>query len=1050
MKKMIKTLILACVLLSASIAAVAQQKMTGVVTDDTGEPIIGATVVIKGTTTGTITDFNGAYNVTVDKGQTLIFSFIGMVSQDVLVANQSTINVTLQSEDIGLDEVVVIGYGEKKKVTVTGSVSTIGSDELIKSPSASVTNALAGKISGIASVQNSGQPGADEAALYIRGVATLNVGDASPLTIVDGVERPFSQIDPEEIESISVLKDASATAVYGVRGANGVIIVTTKRGQKGRTKISVSTSLGFQQPTMLPGKSNSYDYALGHNERNFNDGNPVESNFFSDEAIEAFKNGGTLLYPDTDWYDYIFKDYALQNKTNVTIRGGTDKVRYFAALGYLSQDGLLKDLGSKHDGNYTYNRYNYRSNLDIDVTQSTLLKITFGGRTEVRNQPRTTQQGIWKEAAWAQPMGSPGIIDGNIINTSQEQIPIQFRVPLKVYYNKGYSNQTKSFLDLDIDLIQKLDFITKGLKFKVKGSYNTNYTYSKHRSTSPDSYNTIIDPENPLKDPNEPGYKEWDKYNVVFRKTGDASKLSYSQSTGKARNWYVEAALNYNRKFGYHDFGGLLLYNQRVVYYPQSITEIPNRLLGLVGRLTYNYKTKYLLDLNLGYNGSENFPEAKRFGLFPAVSLGWIVTEESFMQGLDFLNYFKIRGSYGLVGNDRAVNNHRFLYLPDSWNYSVGGYNFGYDNNKNQPGAMERLIGNPNVTWETATKKNIGFDAKFLNARLGASFDYFHELRKDILIQRQIVPGYVAAELPVVNLGEVENQGYEVELKWNDKIGNDFSYHVSVNMSYARNKINYKDEIPQPFDYLYETGNPVGQPFGYTFLGFFDKQVDTTNPDDPNNRDPNNIDPNTGDMLPYANYGGVMNAGDAMYLDINKDGKIDDFDMKPIGYSTRVPEYNYGINAGFVWKGLDFSMTIAGVKNTSRSLPSYYRNPFGGKDRGLFSHLYEGRWTQEKADAGVNIEYPRFSTLNEDKNYRDSELWVRDASFMRLKNVELGYTLKSRTLKKVGISNVRFFVNGFNLLTFSEFDFFDPESGPGDRGLYPMTKVYNTGVKFNF
>lgn len=1011
MKKVLKTLILTCFVVVAGFAALAQQEVKGVVTDESGEPLPGVAIVIAGTSTGVITNFDGNYSIQVETGATLLFSFVGMVPQEIEVGNNATIDVILQTDAIGLEEIQVIGYGVQKKVTITGAISNIGNEDLVKSPSASVTNALAGRITGIAAIQNTGQPGADEASLYIRGVATLN--DASPLTIVDGVERPFAQIDPEEIESIAVLKDASATAVYGVRGANGVIIVTTKRGQKGKTRISVSTSLGLQQPTMMLDKSDSYEYALGHNERNMNDGNPASTNNFSDEVLDIFKNGGNILYPDTDWFDYMFKEFALQSKTNLTLSGGTDKVRYFTALGYLSQDGQLNDLDSKYDNNFKYSRYNYRSNVDIDVTKSTLLKVSIGGRTEIRNTPQNNQ--MWKEANWAQPFAGSGIVDGKFVSTSQDNVNIEMKDPLRDYYGQGYDNETKTFLDFDLDVIQKLDFVTKGLKARVKGSYNTNYTHGKNRGTSPDRYESI--------------YMPGDSTQVVYRKIGDAGKLNYSEWTGKARNWYMEAALDYNRKFGKHDVGALVLYNQRVVNYPGgTYNDIPRRTLGLVGRITYNYLTKYLFDINVGYNGSENFPEGNRFGLFPAVSAGWVVTEESFMEDIGFIDYLKIRGSYGIVGNDRLGNN-RFLYLPDAWNYETDGYNFGIDNPNDQQGGTELRIGNPNVTWETATKQNYGLDVSFFDGKLGASFDYFHEFREDILIVRNTVPVFVAAELPAVNMGEVENQGYEIELKWNQNVGNDFSYRISANMSYAHNEIIFKDEIPQPHDYLYETGNPVGQPFGYVTNGFFTEEVNTTNNPD------------------YPDHTGIRYPGDLMYKDLNDDGTIDDLDQMPLGYSSRIPEYNYGTNLWVNWKGLDFSVTMAGVKNTSRILPSYFREPYGGQNRGLFHHLYEGRWTPETAETA---EFPRFSQNSSSNNYRDSELYIRDASYLRLKNIELGYTIKAAALKRVGLRNVRIFANGYNLVTWSKFKYFDPESRVGSAGLYPMTKVYNMGLKFNF
>lgn len=1013
MKNVYEKLVFTLVIMLVSFSVAAQQEVKGVVTDVAGEPLPGVTIKIVDSNSGVVTNINGEYFIHVEKDKTLQFSFVGMITKQVKIGSSTTINVVLEADAIGLEEVQVIGYGQQRKVSVTGAITNIGNEELIKSPSASVTNSLAGRVTGISAVQNTGKPGADEAALFIRGIATLN--DARPLIIVDGVERSFSQIDPEEIDNIAILKDASATAVYGVQGANGVIIVTTKRGEIGRPKISVSSSVALQQPINMIDKANSYMYALGHNERNINDGNPPSTNVFSDEVIDIFKQGGNIIYPDMDWYDYLFKNVSPQYKTNLTISGGSERIRYFVALGYLSQDGQLKNLDSRYNNNYKYSRYNYRSNLDIDVTNSTLMKLTIGGVTGIRNTPKERDTGMWREANWGQPMAGAGIVDGKWVSTSQDNITLELRDPLSGFYGLGYDNQTENSLDIDLDIIQKLDFITEGLRFRMKGSYNTDYTHNKSRSTSPDHYSSI--------------YAPGDSTQIVFRKSSDAGILNYNESTSKGRDWYMETAIDYNKSFNAHDVSALVLYNQRVVYYPGGVyNDIPRRTLGLVGRVTYNYLTRYLFDINLGYNGSENFPEGNRFGLFPAVSLGWIVTEESFMKNIHFLDYLKIRGSYGIVGNDRLGSN-RFLYLPDSWNYSTGGYNFGIDNPVDRQGAIELQLGNPNVTWETATKKNIGFDASFFNARLSTSIDYFHEYRKDILITRNTIPSFVAANLPAVNMGEVKNQGYEVEVKWNQRINRDFAYRINVNMSYARNEVIYQDEIPQPYDYLYRTGKPVGQPFGYITDGFFTEIVNTT------------TDPN------YPDHLGTRYPGDIKYKDLNDDGKIDDLDKMAVGYSQQVPEYNFGLNMILMWKGFDLTMTFSGVKNTSRNLPGYFREAFGGQNRGLFTYHYEDRWTPDNAD---NALFPRLSMVSSDNNYRDSNMWIRDASYLRLKNAEIGYTIHSGTLKRAGLNNVRVFINGYNLLTFSDFGFFDPETRPGEGGLYPMIKMYNMGLKFNF
>ena len=1026
-----KRIILSLLLFSALQVVFAQSNtVSGVVTDASGESLPGVTVRIESSGTGTITDMEGRYTLSeLSANEKLTFSFVGMESQTVEIAGKQVINVTLVSSSLGLEEIQVVGYGTQKKVSVTGAISNISNDELMKSPSASVSNSLAGKITGISAIQNTGQPGADEAQLFIRGVPTL--GDASPLILVDGVERSFSQLDPEEIESISVLKDASATAVFGVRGANGVIIVTTRRGVIGKPKISVSASVGVQQPTMLIEKLNSYEYAMAHNERMTNDGDvPV---FTNEQMLEDFKNGGTIEYPDMDWTDYLMKKLAIQTKENITISGGTEKVRYFVSLGYFFQDGQMKDFESDYDGNYKFNRYNYRSNIDIDVTESTLLKLSVGGRTEKRNTPKTTDASMWKQLNWAHPFAGSGIVDGDWITTSRENdyMPVEVKDPLDAFYGRGYENRTRNTLNLDVELKQDLDFITKGLDFRIKGAYNTTYHQTKVGSAGPDGYITAF-----LKDANGTDILD-DEGNrqIVINKRRDKEILRITENYGKARDWYFETAFNYNRQFGEHNVGGLFLYNQQVVNYPKTsgganmaYQGIPRNTLGLVGRATYDFRSKYLFEVNLGYNGSENFPEESRFGLFPALSAGWVLTEEAFMKNATFLNFFKVRGSYGLVGNDK-YGAQRFLYLPDAWNYDAKGYNFGIDNPNMQAGALEALIGNPNITWEKSLKQNYGFDSRLLDSRLGLSFDYFMERREDILIQRTTFPTFVAASFPVVNMGIVENKGFEAEVKWNQKIGNDFSYRIAFNVSYARNEVVFKDEIPKPHDYLYETGHPVGQSFGRIFNSFASDTLYT-------------------DSDPSYPSQGTLYPGDVIYQDLNGDSIVDGLDEKAIGYSSSAPEYNFGLNLGMNYKNWDFSMTWTGVAHASRLLPSYYREPINAQNRNSFKYLIDRRWTPEMQNSA---EFPRLSLNSAAHNYGyNADLWLRNSAFIRLKNIEIGYTIKSPALKRIGVSSMRAYANGYNLLTFSEFDYFDPESKPGSDGLYPLVKIYNFGMKFNF
>ncbi|MGM0531538.1 MAG: SusC/RagA family TonB-linked outer membrane protein [Bacteroidota bacterium] len=1021
-----KSLILSLIMLfgMGSVIEAQEMEVSGTVTDTEGSPIPGVTVVSKGTSSGTITDSEGKYTLSVDGDGVLVFSFVGMQTEEIAVDGRSVVDVTMQSSVQDLAEVQVVGYGRQKKVSVTGSITSVGSDELVKSPSSSVANSLAGKVTGLSSIQFSGEPGADDPSIYVRGVASLSEDRSEPLMIVDGVERSFMDLDPEEIESISVMKDASATAVYGVKGANGVIIVETKRGEKGKAQITASFSTGIQEPTRLLDFADSYTYAQRYNEAELNDDPSLTEDDlrFSPEALDAFRTGSDpIIYPDTDWMDYILKPSAMQSKGNINISGGTDKVKYFVSLGFQSQDGLFETFESDYDYNFSNTRYNYRTNLDINVTQTTKVGITAGGRTNVKNQPNAKDgmNQLFRLIYWSVPFSGPGIVDGKYVRSGNYYIPEEKKDGLDPFYGRGYSNILNNDLNFDIDVNQKLDFVLDGLNFRTKFSYNTNYNHAKVRNSSVAHYEPYFRHDlAPDADPNN--------NSIVYRKFGSDSNLGYNENYGKGRNWYMEAGFDYAKEFGPHNVGGLLLYNQRKEYYPSQYREIPRGLVGLVGRVTYDYQTRYLLEFNIGYNGSENFAEDKRFGVFPAFSGGWVLTEEPFMQGISFLDYLKVRGSYGLVGNDR-IGGDRFLYLPDSYNPSAGGYNFGTDNPDNRTVATEGQIGNPDVTWETSVKQNYGVDLKLFEGRLGLNLDYFKENREDILTYRGTVPGYVAYDLPAVNIGEVENEGFEIETKWNHKTSSNFRYWLNINVSHSRNEIIFMDEVPQNEDYLYRTGHPVSQPFGYVYDKFFG-EGDVDNPDIPDHQY---------DLKP----------GDMVYQDLNDDGIINQDDQRAIGY-PQYPEYNFGANLGFEFKNFDFSMSWAGATNTSRMLGESFRIAFGRtQNRSLLQYMADGRWTPENADEAT---YPRMTLSGQNNNTKDSDFWLRDASYARLKNMEIGYNFKGEFLGRFGISNLRAYLNGYNLLTFDELDITDPETRTGNNPTYPLTKIYNMGVKLNF
>lgn len=1021
---------------SRTVATAQQTKgkvVTGVISDDMG-PIVGATISVKGTQNGVITDLDGNFKLTVPVGATLVVSFIGYDNKEIVYKGESQLNIRLSENVTALEEVQVIAYGTTKKVTITGALSSIRSEEIMKSPVGSIANALSGKVPGLSSVQSSGQPGADDATIYIRGVGSLTEGLSEPLMLVDGVERSFYQIDPNEIEDITVLKDASATAVFGVRGANGVILVTTKRGQEGKAKISFSTSAALQMPTRIPEFANSYDYATTYNAAQLRDGVSEENLAFNADMIEAFRtHSNPMVYPDTDWTDMLIKKTALQTQHNFSISGGSKRVRYFASLGVFTQDGLFKTFNTHgHETGFKYNRYNYRVNMDVDVTKTTSMKINLGGRLTDKREPNyangtsTNVKSLFRDVYWTAPFAGPGVVDGKWVTIHSNTFPNFGGVSdaLNSYYGKGFNTYDNNVVNFDFVLDQKLDFLTKGLKAHIKGAYNSGASITKRREGRADRYEAFL---------GENG-------EVLLKKNQEMQTLGYSdEKYGQSRDWYMEAAVNYARKFGNHNVSGLLMYNQNMKYYysDKNFPGIPRSYVGLVGRVTYDYKTRYMADFSVGYNGSENFAEGQRFGMFPAGSVGWIISEEAFMKSLKpYVSYLKVRASYGIVGNDKVSDGSRFLYLPDSYIISDGKYGFGSSINNVLVGAKESKVGNPDVTWETAAKQNYGVDLHFFDGHLKTSFDYFVEHRKNILISRNINPGYLAISLPIVNLGKVDNKGFEVTARWDDQIQN-VKYYIGTNWGYSKNKIIFNDEIPQPYEWMERTGRPVGQQFGYQCDGFFSEE----------------------DVANYASLkgqaGGIPDhgdsftpvAGDVKYKDLNGDHQIDDKDVAAIG-NPIYPLLSGNVLMGFSWKGFDFSMTWAGAFKTSRLVSDFYRMPFGDtKNRSLLKYMIEDAWTPEK---GNSSKAPAISlTKSNGNNYKDSDLWLRDASYVRLKNVEIGYSFPQELLKKIHLGSLRLSLSGFNLLTFDSLGFSDPETNPNGE-TYPLVKIVNFGLKVGF
>lgn len=1032
----------ACGLQSASAAVNSVQQQVaikGTVVDSQGEPIIGANVVAEGSATGTITDIDGVFRLNVKPGTKLKISFIGY--QPTTVSAKNDMRITLAEDAQLLQEVEIVAYGTQKKVTMTGAIASVKAEELTRTSVGSVSNVLGGSMTGLTTVQYSGEPGSDAAEIFIRGKATFN--DAKPLIQVDGVERNMNDIDPNEIESISILKDASATAVFGVRGANGVVLITTKRGKEGKAKISFNTSASILVPTKMVEQASSYDYATFYNAICRNDGISEE---FSPEVIEKFRtNSDPTRFPSMNWVDYLMKDATIQSQHNLNISGGTDKVRYFISVGAYTQGGLFNEFDLPYSLSYQYNRFNYRSNLDMDVTKTTTLSFNIAGNIDNSNKPRTSQgtSGMIKNIYYATPFKSAGFIDNKLVYTTDDyndiSLPFTGDVDPLTYYGGGFNSSSNNRLTVDVILNQKLDDLTKGLSFRLKGSYNSSFTVNKTgKGGSVMSYNPVL----------------LDNGSVGLRPV-DGSKdtdITYESTTGKARDWYMEAGFDYSRTFGDHTVGALLLYNQSKGYYPSTYSDIPTGYVGLVGRITYDWKSRYMAEFNIGYNGSENFAPEKRFSPFPAGSVGWVMSEEKFFQPIkNIVSFLKLRASIGLVGNDKGGG--RFLYLSDPYNVNLNslanrvtvndsernngwGYSFGVDNPTTSMGSREVAKNNADVTWEKALKQNYGIDINFFDDRLKTTAEYYREHRWDILLQDATAPGMLGFATPFANLGEVNSWGWELSLKWNDQINKNFRYWAGINLSYNQNEVLERKEEPKDYAYQYQKGHRIGARSQYLFWRYYDEGT------------PELYEKTFNRPYPEKN---ATRDGDAVFIDLNGDRIIDANDASYDYGFTDDPEYMVGIQLGFSWKNLEVSTQWTGAWNVSRMISDVFRQPFlssaGNKKGGLLAYHLTNSWTPE--NPSQSAEYPR-ATWNFDNNYANSTLYEKDSKYLRLKTLQVAYNFDLPWMKKLGMTTCQLAFSGYNLLTFTPYIWGDPEARATNSPSYPLNKTYTLSLKLGF
>ena len=1047
----------------ASVQNVQQDEtITGTVIDNTGEAVIGASVIVVGaqTTTGTVTDFDGNFTLKVKPGTQLKISFVGYKEQVVKAANG--MKVTLQEESTMLQGVEVVAYGVQKKVTVTGALSSVKAEELTRTPVSSVNNVLAGQLSGVTTVQTSGEPGSDAAQIFVRGQGTW--ADSSPLIQVDGVEREMWDIDPNEIESVTVLKDASATAVFGVRGANGVVLITTKRGAEGKAKISFNVSFSALTPTKMVEQASSYDYATFHNAMRANDG---KDPYFSKEIIQKFQDGSSpILFPSMKWTDYLMKDITLQQQHNVNISGGNKTVKYFISAGMFTQDGIFEEFDRPYDFGYQYQRFNYRSNLDINVTKSTLVSFNISGKIDESRKPHTGQSSdqMIREMYWASPFSSPGFVDGRYIVTSTAEsdnindvpgesaliLPFGTSTPMAYAMSQpGAYHYNNNKLQMDLVLDQKLDFVTKGLSLKLKGSYNSSYQVRKEITNSAATYTPV--------------YHKWldesgaVKEQIQYRLSGDNTEPVYSNSSpSTGRNWYAEGSLNYNRSFGLHTITALALYNQSKEYYIRGdYSDIARTYVGFVGRVTYDWNNRYMAEVNFGYNGSENFAPGKRFGSFPAGSVGWVVSDEPFFKPVKkYISFLKLRASWGLVGNDK-IGGNRFMYMADPYivnqtntfdrftytsvNEPAFAYIFGIENGTATKGAYESAKNNPDVSWEKAFKQDYGFDMNFFDDRLRTVFDYYREHRTDILAQDWTIPGFLGFNPPYTNFGIVDSQGWELSVNWQDKIGSDFRYSVKVNLSHNQNEIIEDRQAPQQNDYMYTAHHRIGSRLQYKFWKYYYEGAEA------------DYEKEFGSPFP-TQLVTKLYPGDPVFVDLDKNGEIDANDQsRDYGY-TDDPQYIAGLNMALYYKNISFSAQFTGAWAVSRVLGDVFRRPFQNRstvlDGGLLQYHLDNTWTVANPDA--NAEYPRATWENANQNYAGSTLFEKDAKYLRLKTIQIAYDFHFPFMKKLGMNQLQLALSGYNLFTITPYKFGDPEARASTTPSYPLQRTYTASLKVGF
>lgn len=997
--------------------------VNGTVWDKQGEPLIGVSVTVKGTSTGTTTDINGNYFLTVpDKKAQLEFKYIGFEPQSILVGGQININVNLSEISTSLNEVVVVGFGSQKRESVVGSITTIDPKLLQQSPTRALSNNLAGQLAGVIAVQRSGEPGVDGSSFWIRGISSFQNAGRSPLVLVDGIERTLDDMDPSEIESFSVLKDAAASAVYGVRGANGVILVNTKRGALGKPSIDVHYEQGFTQPVKLPKFIGSADYLSLMNELSL-DGGGAE--IYAPDLIEKYRTGeDTELYPNVDWLDLITKDQASNRRVNLTVTGGSDILRYALVTSYYGEMGIFeRDKKQTWDSSTKLNKYNMRSNVDVNITKTTVARISIGGYLQdtngmVDNDDTRASDYVLGAAFETPPFVHPAIYSSGEIPKVKSRLNPWARAT-----QHGFTTYSSAKIESLFSLEQDLKFLLPGLRVKGIFSFDRYMRSGVVRSKSPDYYYPAT------------GRKDDGSLDITIADYGQMFLGTDQKKEWGNRATYLEGNVNYSQRFGEHNVEAMFLYNQRDY---QDGSVVPYRRMGIAGRTSYSYGNRYIAEFNFGYNGSENFAKGYRFGFFPSVALGYLLTEEPFMEDIKKnVSKIKLRGSWGLVGNDQ-LEGRRFAYITTINSSNDNQYKWGVNNDYHRTGRFEGDFGIPNLTWETVEKVNLGLELGLWNA-LDFQVDWFRENRRDIFMKRNTIPSAAGfMNTPWANFGKVDNRGVDLSLVFNKQLTEDWFVGFRGTMTYAKNKIVEQDEAPGVMGTNRQrTGLPVGQLFGLVADGLFTEG------------DFSDVEKGIlKEGIPSHTFTSKIRPGDIKYVDIDGDGAVTDMDEVALKGTTD-PQLVYGVGANASYKNFDINIFLQGNGKTYRFIggSGFLPGSSMGSMYNIFDN-YQDRWTPE--NPSQDVFYPRLTYGQNENNSKNSTWWLRDMSMLRVKDLEVGYRLPKNLIHKAGVKSLRLYLKGSNLLTFSRFKMWDPELATGNGMKYPIMKSISFGLDVNF